>query len=250
MTERDPKRHQLKQRNIAAGYALSNIKKSEPQVDALIGLLEARLDQCIASDEPVELDKWFNFFAFDVVGEVTFSTPFRFLETGTDVRNAVANTRALAIYIAVLGHYVWLHHATLGNPLLSRLGLQPSSHIFDTAVDALERRKKNPEVRRDMVAQWMSVRNKDPDRMAEGEIFAGAVVNIGAGAETMSASLQAFFYYLIRHPQHLSRLKQEIDEADARGELSDPVSYAEAQQLSFLQACVSPVQIPRTVVWI
>lgn len=238
MSELDPQRHIRKSRNVASGYALSNIIKSEPFVDALLGLLEEQFDKLIASGQPVEFDRWFNYFAFDVVGEVTFSSPFRFLETGTDIRNAIANTRALALYIAIMGHYVWLHNLTLGNPLLSRIGLQPSSHIFDTCLAAIDSRKKNPDVRLDMMERWLHVRREYPDRMDEAEVFGAAVANIGAGADTTSATLQAFFYYLLRHPQYLQKLRQEVDEAHTRGDLSHVVSYAEAAKLPYLQACV------------
>lgn len=85
----------------------------------------------------------------------------------------------------------------------------------------------------------MRMREKYPDRMAENEIFAAAVANIGAGADTTSATLQAFFYYLLRNPQYLQRLREEIDTASANGQLSRIVSYAEAQKLPYLQACVS-----------
>lgn len=186
----------------------------------------------------MEFDRWFNYFAFDVLGEVIFSKLFGFVESGTDIRNAIANTRALALYIAVMGHYTWLHHLTLGNPILSRLGIQPSSHIFDTCLAAIDTRKKNPESRNDMMQRWLDVRSKYPDRMAESEVFAAAVANIGAGADTVSATAQALFYCLIRSPHHLRRVREEIDAAQARGDLSPLVQYAEAQKLPFLQACV------------
>lgn len=179
MAELDPKTHISKQRNLAAGYALSSIIQSEPQVDDLIRLLESRFDHCIRVGEAAELDKWFNFFAFDAVGEVTFSQSFRFLETGTDVRHACANTEKLRVYVAAMGHYVWFHHWTLGNPVLSRLGLQPSSHIFDTCMDAFARRKKNPEVRKDMVGEWYRTCHQFPNRTTETDIFAAAVSKKG-----------------------------------------------------------------------
>ncbi|KAE8148707.1 cytochrome P450 [Aspergillus avenaceus] len=238
MSELDLHLHIRKSRNVAAGYSLSNIIKSEAYVNDLLVLLGKQLDRIAESGQPVEFDRWFNYFAFDVVGEVTFSSPFRFLETGTDIRNAIANTRALALYIAIMGHYVWLHNLTLGNPLLSRIGLQPSSHIFDTCLAAIEQRKNNPAARLDMMERWLHVRHQYPDRMAEAEIFGAAVANIGAGADTTSATLQAFFYYLIRHPWYLQRLRHEIDEAHARGDLSDVVLYNEATKLPYLQACI------------
>lgn len=239
MSELDPSRHIEKSRNVAAGYALSNIIKSERYVDAVLQTLETRLDELGKSGKPAEFDRWFNYFAFDVLGEVTFSKSFGFVESGTDIRNAIANTRALALYIAVMGHYIWVHHLTLGNPILSRLGIQPSSHIFDTCLAAIDARKKNPESRNDMMQRWLDVRAKDPDRMAESEVFAAAVANIGAGADTVSATSQGLFYYLIRNPQYLKRAREEIDGAQFRGELSPLVQYAEAQKLTFLQACVS-----------
>lgn len=238
MSELDPHRHIHKGKNVTPGYSLSNIVKSEPHVDAIVELLEHRLDGLSQAGKTVEFDKWFNYCAFDILGEVTFSTAFKFVEKGYDIRNAIANTRALALYISVMGHFVWLHNLTLGNPLLSRLGLQPSSHIFDTCLAAIESRRQNPEVRKDMLEQWLNTRRQFPDRMAESEVFGAAVANVGAGADTASATLQAFVYYLLKHECHFQRLRDEIDRAHALGQLSPIVSYTESQSLSYLQACV------------
>lgn len=86
---------------------------------------------------------------------------------------------------------------------------------------------------------WLDMWQKHPDRMDEKEIFCAAISNIAAGSDTINATIQAFFYHLLKNPRHLARLRQEIDAAHARGELSHYVTYAEAQTLPFLQACVS-----------
>jgi cytochrome P450 len=150
---------------------------------------------------------------------VTFSSAFQFLATGTDIRNAI------------MGHYVWLHDLTLGNPLLSRLGLQPSSHIFDTCLAPIEYRNGNPAARLDMMERWLHVRRQYQDRMSEAEILGAAVTNIGASADATSTTLQAFFYCLNRHPQHLRKLRWKIDS----GDLSDVISYVEEAKLPYLQ---------------
>lgn len=238
MSELDHRRHIEKNRNIASGYALSNIIKSEQHVDAVLELFTNAMDEAAKSDKPFKFETWFTFYAFDVLGEVTFSKSFGFVETGTDIGNAISNTRALALYIAVMGHYVWFHNLTLGNPLLSRLGIQPSSHIFDTCLAAIKARKENPNVRKDMMQQWLETRAKYPDRMADSEIFGAVVANVGAGADTVSSTMQALVYCLIKSPKHLQSLRKEIDAAQAAGELSAIVQYNEAQKLPFLQACV------------
>ncbi|KAF9893433.1 hypothetical protein FE257_010745 [Aspergillus nanangensis] len=238
MSELDPTRHIQKTRNLSAGFSLSNIAKTEPYIDTVLQLFQTRLNELSDSATPVEFQNWFSFFAFDVLGEVTFSKSFGFVQSGTDIRNAIANTGSLVYYISIIGNYVWFHYLTLGNPIFSRLGLQPNSHIFDTCLLAIDSRKKNPEVRHDMMQRWLDVRATHPERITEQDIFGAAVANIGAGAETISATAQAVVYYLLQCPEYLKRAQDEIDAAQARGELSPLVQYSEAVKLPFLQACL------------
>jgi cytochrome P450 len=239
MSELDPTRHIQKTRNLSAGFSLSNIRKTEPYIDRCLQVLSRQLDGLAASGAPVHFQDWFSFFAFDVLGEVTFSKSFGFLEEGIDIRNAIANTGSLVYYISIMGNYVWFHNLTLGNPLVSRLGLQPNSHIFDTCLLAIDSRKNNPELRHDMMQRWLDMWASHPERMSEEDIFGAAVANVGAGAETISSTAQAVIYYLLKNPQYLSMARKELDEVQAKGELSDVIQYGEAAKLLFLQACVS-----------
>lgn len=238
MSERDPKEHVRKEKNVAAGYALSNIIKSEPFVDATIELLVENLDRLSQAGAKVHLDRWFTYCAFDIVGEVAFSRSFGFLREGRDVGRAVANSRNLFLYISLIGHAYWLHSFLMANPIITWLNLQPTSHILDVCLAAVDSRKKNDKVRRDMMERWLEMRRTYPDRMEEKEVLAAALVTIGAGSESISTTLQAIFYYLIRNPTHLLHLRNDLDAAQSRGELSPIVSYAETQKLPFLQACV------------
>lgn len=239
MSELDPARHIQKSRSLSAGFSLSNISKAEPYIDNVLSLFKTRFDELSDSGAPVEFQKWFSFFAFDVLGEVTFSKSFGFVESGTDIRNAISNTGSLVYYISIMGNYIWFHNLTLGNPLFSRLGLQPNSHIFDTCLIAVDKRQNNPEVRHDMMQRWLNVRASHPDRLSEKDIFAAAVANIGAGAETISTAAQTVIYNLLRHPEYMKRAQSEIDVAQSQGELSPLIQYSEAAKLPFLQACVS-----------
>ena len=243
MSERDPKRHKEIMRNIAPGYAFSNVIRSEPYMDRYIGLLEKRLDELEKQKSPVELSTWISFLTFDILGHVTFSKQFGFLEAGRDIGNAINTNYALSIYVTVASYTQWLHACLLGNPILRWLDFQPSQHVFDTCVAAVNDRKQIPDVREDMMGQWLTTRREHPERMKEKEIFCAAVTNVGAGSETMSATIQGFFYYLLKNPCHMARLHDEIDAAQERGELSAVVSYAEAQRLPFLQACVGPTHL-------
>lgn len=247
MSEVDPKRRVERAKNVAAGYALSNIIKSEPHIDSAIELLERRWDELSEAGKPVELDRWFNYLAFDVIGEVTFSRAFGFLESASDIGGSIANSRVLTLYVTIAGFFLTLHDMTLGNPWMGKLGLTPSQHIFDTVSRAVDERKINTNARTDIMEQWMRTQAAHPHRFGETEIQAVVSATVGAGADTVSATLQAFWYYLLRSPDDLARLQLEVDTASAEGKLSKVVSFSQARELPFLQACVRSYCVPHIV---
>ena len=46
------------------------------------------------------------------------------------------------------------------------------------------------------------------------------------------------FYYLLKNPRTYNTLVDQILSFDARGELSEYITYNEAQRMPFLQACM------------
>ncbi|KAL4981317.1 cytochrome P450 [Aspergillus falconensis] len=239
MSTVDPRRRVELAKNVASAYTLSNVIKSERYMNAMVSLLLDRFDQFSDSQQPVELDHWFNYLAFDIVGEVVFSQRFGFLESGKDIGGSIANSRSLNVYITAAGYFQWLHNLTLGNPLLSILNLLPNNHVFDTAMAALHRRETNPHARNDMVEHWKRTLKEHPDRMTITDLQAAATGTVGAGADTVSAALQSFVYHMLRKPQYLEKLRAEISAERAEGRCNDPVvSFAHAQNMEYLQACI------------
>ena len=238
MSERDYKRNVAMRANVAPAYSLSNVIRNEPYIDRTVTLMEQRLDEVSKDGKSVELGKWIHFLTWDILGEITFSKRFGFLDEAKDVGNSIANTFALAFYVTTAGYIQWLHVLLLGNPLFRWLDVQPAEHTWRTSVAALNERKRSMEARTDMVEQWMNVQAKHPERMSEKDIMCAVAANVGAGGDTVAIGLQAFFYFLLKHPTYLARLRKEIDASNSRGELSPIVTLAQAQNLPYLQACV------------
>lgn len=59
-----------------------------------------------------------------------------------------------------------------------------------------------------------------------------------AGADTTATSIRAFVQYVWSDPPTLKRLQEEVDEAYSSGQISLPISYADAKKLVFHQACM------------
>lgn len=64
-------------------------------------------------------------------------------------------------------------------------------------------------------------------------------MNINAGSDTIASTVRAVFYHLLRNPSSLHTLVTELDEANARGDLTTPCpSWQETQSLPYLCAAI------------
>ncbi|MCJ1438915.1 hypothetical protein MMC27_008305 [Xylographa pallens] len=238
MSETDPARHIHIQKNIASGYAISNIISTEPAVDKSIIQLENKLAECSKTGSVIDFEDWFNYFAFDVVGSVTFSRDFGFLEAGRDIGSSIAAASFLEAYFGLMGHFYWLHKLLLENYLITWLKFQPKTHLLDLTLSSIAGRKADREPRNDMIEQWITMRRKYPDRMDDLEIHGASAANLGAGADTVAGVLQAFMYSITKDKDRLNILTEELDGATSRAELDPIATWAQVQRLPYLQACI------------
>lgn len=81
---RDPEYHRIEKRKVGHAYSLPSLLQSEEAIDSCINLFMDRLRE-LSAKGPVDLGVWLQYFAFDVVGEVTFASKLGFLEQGKDV---------------------------------------------------------------------------------------------------------------------------------------------------------------------
>lgn len=239
MSECDPKRHRERSSITASSYTLSYLIQSEGRVDKCIQELQQQLMRLSKAGNAIHFDYWLNYVAFDIIGELTFSKNFGFVREGADIDNSIGSMRFLMIYQAIMGYMYWLHPFILHSPLAGCFGLKPHAHIFHTVSAAVQERKDNKTSNVDMVSQWVANHKKWPTRMEEREILAVSGMTTIAGSETMTGALESFFYFLLKNPECMSKLKQELKEARLAGKLSSVVKHEEAKQLPYLQACVS-----------
>jgi cytochrome P450 len=100
--------------------------------------------------------------------------------------------------------------------------------------------KKKPTM--DLLSKFLAAQEARPEFMTEGLVQTMAVSMAFAGSETTAISLGAVFYYLLRNPAAMARLRSELDEAGRSGVFHDNetglVTWAEAQKLPYLDACI------------
>ncbi|KAH8655408.1 cytochrome P450, partial [Xylariales sp. PMI_506] len=255
MSTTDPKEKIARSKNFSSGWALTNILQNESAIDRVMEQFFDWVDKFAEEKKSMELNQWFSFAAFDTAGEAIFSKQFGFLREGRDIGNSVANGGALNAYVAIMGFFRWVHVGFLGNPFMTALKVLPMGHLFDTSVQAVEERLTNQDSRFDILAHWLRSLERNSGSMTMRDIYAMATGAIGAGSDTITCGLQSFFYHTIRHPDVWAKLCAEIDKARENGLCEGPtVSFADAQTLTYLQACIKesmrvfapvPMTLPR-----
>jgi cytochrome P450 len=76
-----------------------------------------------------------------------------------------------------------------------------------------------------------------PNNLEWGEIVSEASIIINAGADTTAIALTQLLEPLLRHPEHLDILQQELDSVLDGDEVVAP--YDKVKDLPFLQACLN-----------
>ena len=177
----------------------------------------------------------------DVVGGLTFSKRFGFLEAGADdgsFRNIEGALRSAA-WVGQMPWIYWLNDyltPVFGN----RLGIAARhGSIRKFAARQVDSRKeKDYGQYHDLLSRLFEVHKEKPNEMNDNAVLSMATSNVFAGSDTTAISLRSIIYYLLKNPLCKEKLISEIDERKKSGKLSDPVKLEEANDMPYLQACM------------
>ncbi|KAI1356133.1 cytochrome P450 [Xylaria sp. FL0043] len=268
--------HAQLRRCVNSAFSMSALVQYEPFVNNTIKLFFEQTERLYVNNpEGCDFVRWLQFYAFDVIGEVTYSKRHGFLERNEDVDGIVSYLGNLFLYVAPIGQIPWLDRLFLKNPIYlklsewgivdatnpivlfararmaERLGMagmgsddsssKPLLPITDTEKlqnGAIGSGPASP----DLLSKFLAARDSRPEFMNDKLVLAMAVSMAFAGSETTAISLSAVFYNLLRNPSILARLRTELDDAARAGAFADNelgiVTWAESQRLPYLDACI------------
>ncbi|KAF9773847.1 hypothetical protein IL306_008254 [Fusarium sp. DS 682] len=236
---RDPIYHRDQKKKVAGAYSLTNLLESEAAIDSCTELFMSRLGEWAATGKPIDLGMWLQYYAFDVVGEVTFAQKLGFLDMGGDVDNMMETIEGILLYASLCGQVPEMHPLLLGNPLFPILmpSMESWNSVLTFTLKAINSRtsiKRDGELEltdggeKDMLSRWAAVKNKDPLKMSTRDAIVHLSTNVFAGSDTTAIALRAVIYFLIKNPDKMTKVIDEIDTADKDEKISDPISYKES----------------------
>jgi cytochrome P450 len=102
-TSTDEAFHARLRRAVNNAYAMSSLVQFEPLVDSAIREFLSQLRNRFAgSDKVLDFGEWLQYFAFDVICELTYSKRMGFIESGGDVEHIISNLQWVLDYAAIV----------------------------------------------------------------------------------------------------------------------------------------------------
>ncbi|KAM5343296.1 hypothetical protein ACJ41O_014262 [Fusarium nematophilum] len=252
--------HAQFRRSVNSAFAMSALVQYEPFVDNTTRLFLEQTEKLFVG-KSCDFTQWLQFYAFDVIGEITYSKRHGFIEKNEDVEGIVAYLSKLFLYVAPVGQIPFLDLLFLKNPIylkLSQWGLFDSTfpvakfararmaerlipELKSDAVLPTSEMKKQP-LGQDLLSKFIAAREARPEFMTDQLVQTMAVSMAFAGSETTAITLSAVFYYLLRNKRCYEKLQRELDAASRAGAFSDYdsglVTFSEAQKFPYLHACI------------
>ncbi|KAJ4327134.1 hypothetical protein N0V84_002396 [Fusarium piperis] len=234
---RDRAEHTRKRKLISHTFSTKSISQFEPYIHSNLELFVKQLDNLIASgptkdkqgrqEALIDCLPWFNYLAFDVIGDLAFGAPFGMLANGADIAEVRATPESPPIYAsaieilnrrgevsATLGCFPQLkpYAKWLPDPFFSK-GLNAVQNLAGIAIARVKTRLDNPPPveRKDVLARLMEGRDEKGQPLGREELTAEALTQIIAGSDTTSNSSCALLYHVTRTPGVLEKLQAELD---------------------------------------
>ncbi|KZZ91026.1 benzoate 4-monooxygenase [Moelleriella libera RCEF 2490] len=277
---RDRAQHSRKRKMVSHTFSAQSVTQFETYIQENLQLFVRQLDRLIETSDhrsgdgrkQAHLDAlvWFNFLAFDVIGDLAFGAPFGMLQQGADVAEIRSSpdsppTYAPAIEIlnrrgevsATLGCYPQLkpYARWIPDPFFTK-GLEAVEKLAGLAIARVKSRLENPPdvARKDLLARLMEAKDEKGEPLGREELTAEALTQLIAGSDTTSNSSCALMNYLTLNLGVMRRLQEELDAAIPDG--TDVPTYDTVRDLQYLgwvinealrHHCTSGIGLPRQI---
>ena len=223
-------------RLLAHAFSDKALREQEPLIQSYVDTLLTQLDEQIKGPAggKVNLADWYNWTTFDLTGDLSFGESFGCLKEEL-------YHPWVAMMISGLKDVVFQSVAMRFPPLDSLLYLyapkkvkQARANHIKMSIEKVERRMETVTDRPDFMSYIL--RHNDKEGMTKHEIHHNASTLILAGSETTATLLTGATYLLLKHPDCMVKVLEEL-----RGSFrtKDEIDLQAVGRLEYFQAVVN-----------
>lgn len=250
----DKHEHARKRKVLSSAYALKNLEEWEFKVaDTTQRMINQFDKRC--TGEVVDYRSWTNFFALDAISYIGVSQRLGFLDAGNDrcistrpdgSRYEVNYRECLYATSRAQSRLAWSYPnykliiamSKLVSPTYRKLWKlnEGWDGIYLTLANDRLQRYNAGEKLDDFFEALMHDKNGVPHNLEWGEILAEISIMMNAGSTTTAIAMANVMYQLLRNPNCMQRLREEVDSVLDEDEVIAP--YEKVKYLPYLRACL------------
>ncbi|KAI0407184.1 putative cytochrome P450 [Xylaria palmicola] len=234
-SERNPQKHRKMKQSLSAAFSTKALREQEAIVADQINQFVERIGkEGRPGSGGLDMTKWYEMLAFDILGEMAFGEAFGCVKSG----------KPHFWQELILGHLFFITVAdnlrrfplvpTIAKMLFPFMSSIKNKHTGYTR-KKVESRLSSKEARRDIMTNLVS--KVETGEIEKEEMTAHASTLIIAGGETVATFLAATTYFLLQK-QNQGIWDKLCAEIRGRFNSYDEIDAASAEQLPYLQAVI------------
>ena len=234
-SERVPQKHRQMKSSLSVAFSTKALIEQETIVTNTVNAFINRIGKDGGAENPMGLNmtKWYEMVAFDVLGEMAFGQSFQCIENGEPhywqemilehlyFITVADNLRRLPFVVTI---------ARMLAPFMTAVRDKHSQFTRDKVAHRLQRKSTRKDFMSNLVAKV------EAGEIEREEMTAHASTLIVAGGETVATFLAATSLYLLKTPDSYSRVRDEVRECFPT---YDSINAISAQRLPYLEAVIS-----------
>ncbi|KIW84310.1 hypothetical protein Z517_03560 [Fonsecaea pedrosoi CBS 271.37] len=207
-TERDLAEHKYRRRIWDRGFSPKALVSYEPRIQQHTNTLSKQLRA--RAGEVINFSEWCDYFAFDVMGDLGFGEDFHMLVEAKPHPYMVFMHQSLRL-LTILGHVPWMKTILPWAPVDAQTKRDGKDFVRISA-ERFQKRRKEGSNRADVFSYLLADNVEVSRKLTDAELEADAGTVIVGGADTTAVCLTFLFYLLVKNPETLRRLQEEVDE--------------------------------------
>ncbi|KAI0120633.1 isotrichodermin C-15 hydroxylase [Xylariales sp. AK1849] len=225
--------HQRLRRALAHGFSDTSMRQQEPLIVKYVDLLIQRLhDGCDGGKKAQNLEAWYNWTTFDVVGDLVFGKSFGCLQDAEYhpwVAFIFRSVRfgSVAVALKYAGFDIVVQ-------ILFKSRLFAITKMRNYIDELLQGRLEAKEDRNDLFEGI--VKRQEEWNLSFQKLASNAFILVLAGSETTATTLSGATYLLLTHPDVLKRLNEEVRTAFGS---ADEININSVNKLSYMLAVLN-----------
>lgn len=245
--------HPRVRKALAHAFSEKALREQEPFVKPYVDLLIEKLRGVATSGMAADMVEWYNFTTFDVIGDLAIGKSFNCLQDSQyhSWVNGIWKSIKIGPYVRTMATYTDIERLfhLLAPKSLREARLRHEQYV---RINTQERLAKGILRDRPDFLSYILKSRGTKDELSDKEVEANTSFLLLAGSETTATALSGTTYYLLKTPEALKKLTEEVRYAFEKEEDINFVSCGE--RLPYMLACFTeglriyppgPVAAPR-----